>query len=199
MPSFGDDDDDRDIAGSADGSSDNDMDDTMRDADDADAEGDADPESPSNSSQASEGFNDAGTSSNQQNPEVLLTSPSPPEPSSTDPLDSIWPRVRQEALEASTYDIVPTIAAPQSTSINAIAATADMRWVFSGGSDGYLRKYNWVDTVNSKLMLTVAQKHPFVDSVVKAGVLMHYWENWDVPGKCCVSLHDGETANIDCS
>lgn len=28
-------------------------------------------------------------------------------------------------------------------------------------------------------MLTVAQRHPFVDSVVKAGVLMTYWENMD--------------------
>ncbi len=54
-----------------------------------------------------------------------------------------------------------------------------MRWVFTGGSDGYIRKFNWVDSVNFKLALTVAQRHPFVDSVVKAGVLMTYWENWD--------------------
>jgi transcriptional activator SPT8 len=33
--------------------------------------------------------------------------------------------------------------------------------------------------MNSKLMLTVAQRHPFVDSVIKAGVLMTYWENMD--------------------
>lgn len=84
-----------------------------------------------------------------------------------------------EYLEAATYDIVPTIAAPQSTSINAVCATADMRWVFTGGSDGYIRKFNWIDSVNNKLALTVAQRHPFVDSVVKAGVLMTYWENWD--------------------
>jgi len=203
MPSFGEDDDDRDLPGlptimsrrtltnrltsiaSPDGSSDNDLDDTMRDADDAEAEGDAEPEpdSPSNSSQASESFNDRGAELTQQNPEVLLTSPSPPGSSGLDPSIPTWPSVRPEALTAATYDIVPTIAAPQSTSINAITATADMRWVFSGGTDGYLRKYNWVDTVNGKLMLTVAQKHPFVDSVVKAGVLMTYWENWDVPCK----------------
>ncbi|KIW20616.1 hypothetical protein PV08_01191 [Exophiala spinifera] len=88
-------------------------------------------------------------------------------------------KISPEYLDASTYDIVPTIAAPQSTSINAVCATGDMRWVFSGGSDGYIRKFNWVDTVNNKLALTVAQRHPFVDSVVKAGVLMSYWENWD--------------------
>jgi transcriptional activator SPT8 len=71
------------------------------------------------------------------------------------------------------------MAAPQSTSINAIAATPDMRWVFSGGSDGYVRMYNWVETANGKVPLTVAQKHPFVDSVMKAGSLTTYWENED--------------------
>lgn len=86
---------------------------------------------------------------------------------------------RPEVLTAVTYDIVPTIAAPQSTSINAICGTADSRWIFTGGSDGYIRQYNWVDSVNGKTLLTVAQRHPFVDSVVKAGVTMTYWENYD--------------------
>ncbi|KAL8795460.1 MAG: hypothetical protein Q9195_002049 [Heterodermia aff. obscurata] len=90
-----------------------------------------------------------------------------------------FPLVRAEALSASVYDIVPTIAAPHSTSINAVTATPDLRWVFTGGSDGYIRKFNWVETANGKSMLTVAQKHPFVDSVTKAGVLMSYWENED--------------------
>jgi transcriptional activator SPT8 len=90
--------------------------------------------------------------------------------------------VRQEALTAPVYDIVPTIAAPHSTSINAIHATPDMRWVFTGGADGYIRKFNWIDTANGKLALTVAQRHPFVDSVTKAGVLLSYWENEDNAG-----------------
>ncbi|KAI9882560.1 MAG: hypothetical protein M1823_005695 [Watsoniomyces obsoletus] len=95
------------------------------------------------------------------------TNPNPPE----------RPRIRPGAVTASVYDIVPTIAAPHSTSINAIAATPDLRWVFSGGADGYIRKFDWVETVNGKVMLTVAQRHPFVDSVTKAGVLLSYWEN----------------------
>jgi transcriptional activator SPT8 len=81
------------------------------------------------------------------------------------------------------YDIVPTIAAPHSTSINAVTATPDMRWVFTGGTDGYIRKFNWVDSANAKLMLTVAQRHPFVDSVTKAGVLTSYWENEESSSK----------------
>ncbi|KAL2812381.1 WD40-repeat-containing domain protein [Aspergillus granulosus] len=185
MASIVEDDDDRDLAGSPDGSSDNEMDDTLRDADegggdnepDMDADGDADDQdadSPSNASHASESAGGA----TQPNQDIKFT---PPVPNNiTSDLVSVFhPSVRAECLTASTYDIVPTTAAPHSTSINAITATADMRWVFSGGSDGYVRKFNWVDSMNSKLMLTVAQRHPFVDSVVKAGVLMTYWENMD--------------------
>lgn len=118
------------------------------------------------------------------NPTVLLTSPSPARtPSATIGLGIQPFRTRPEALTASVYEIVPTIAAPHSTSINSITATPDLRWVFSGGADGYIRKFNWIDTVNGKSMLTVAQRHPFVDSVTKAGVLMSYWENEDSQSK----------------
>ena len=185
--------------GSQDGSSDNEIDDTMRDVDendgdnnddndndndndneqdgDADQDQDQDPDSPSNASQTSEG---AGLSS-QQNPDTTnMTSPGNGDNSTTLDSFSIYhPSVRAECLTAKTYDIVPTTAAPHSTSINAVTATADMRWVFTGGSDGFTRKFNWAESINSKLMLTVAQRHPFVDSVVKAGVLMTYWENMD--------------------
>lgn len=87
--------------------------------------------------------------------------------------------IRPEMLTAPVYDIIPTIAAPHATSINAATATPDLRWVFSGGADGYIRKFNWAETATGKSMLTVAQKHPFVDSVVKAGVLISYWDNED--------------------
>ena len=122
----------------------------------------------------------------QPRPAVTLTSPSP-QPSAAERMaGSAFPSVRPEALSASVYDIVPTIAAPHSTSINTITATPDLRLVFSGGSDGYIRKFNWPDTVNGKLMLTVAQRHPFVDSVTKAGVLASYWENEEPNGKSIV-------------
>lgn len=111
-------------------------------------------------------------------PTVFLTSPSPQRAVAPPERPVIqYPSVLPTALRAAVYDIVPTIAAPQGTSINTITATPDLRWVFSGGTDGYIRKFNWVDTVNSKVMLTVAQRHPFVDSVTKAGVLASYWEN----------------------
>ncbi|KAL2136467.1 hypothetical protein VTI74DRAFT_3486 [Chaetomium olivicolor] len=91
---------------------------------------------------------------------------------------SKWrPVLRQEYIDAPLYDIVPTMAAPQATSINAMAITPDLRYWMTGGSDGYIRKYDGMGTINGKQQLTVAQRHPFVDSVVKAGVLMSYWEN----------------------
>lgn len=122
------------------------------------------------------------------NPTVLLTSPSPTQTSSSTGFPTIEiPRIRPEVLTAPVYDIVPTIAAPHSTSINSITATPDLRWVFSGGADGYIRKFNWVETANGKAMLTVAQRHPFVDSVTKAGVLMSYWENED--SNCSICFH----------
>ncbi|KAJ4385996.1 Transcription factor spt8 [Gnomoniopsis smithogilvyi] len=89
------------------------------------------------------------------------------------------PTVRPEALSARLYDIVPTMAAPQATSINALAITPDLRYWMTGGSDGYVRKYDGPGTINGKQLLTVAQRHPFVDSVVKAGILMSYWENFE--------------------
>ncbi|KFY40136.1 hypothetical protein V495_05592 [Pseudogymnoascus sp. VKM F-4514 (FW-929)] len=100
-----------------------------------------------------------------------------PRQTSIPPLPNLRPSIRPEALMASLYDIVPTMAAPQATSINAITATPDMRYWFSGGSDCYVRKYDGAATVNGKTLLTVAQRHPFVDTVTKAGVLMSYWEN----------------------
>ena len=77
------------------------------------------------------------------------------------------PPLQPNADTCSSYDIVPVLAAPHATSVNAITATTDMRWVFTGGSDGYIRKFDHFASMNGKVPLTVAQKHPFVDSVTK--------------------------------
>ena len=175
---------DEDEGADDDDDGDNDDDDAEGDNDDDD---DQDPDQDGEGEGEGEGDNDdeqdergstRGPSDAKANPRVTRTSPSP-QAAATGVLGQLpfWPSVRQEALSAAVYDMMPTIAAPHSTSINAITATPDMRWVFSGGADGYIRKFNWVDTANGKLALTVAQRHPFVDSVTKAGVLLSYWEN----------------------
>lgn len=133
------------------------------------------------------GTNGAGPTSHPRGPNIVRTSASPGQGSSSAQSPRVRFEVRPEALSASLYDIVPTMAAPQSTSINAVTATPDMRYWFTGGSDCYVRKYDGVATVNGKTLLTVAQRHPFVDSVVKAGVLMSYWDNEEpvskIPGE----------------
>ena len=121
-------------------------------------------------------INGAGPTSH-PHPTLTRTSASPQEGSVPPKSPRIRLEVRPEALSASIYDIVPTMAAPQSTSINAVTATPDFRYWFTGGSDCYIRKYDGAASVNGKTLLTVAQRHPFVDSVVKAGVLLSYWDN----------------------
>ncbi|KAI0394544.1 WD40 repeat-like protein [Xylariaceae sp. FL0594] len=109
-----------------------------------------------------------------QSPETTSRKSASP---SDQPTPKWRPHIRPEVLTAKTYDIVPTMAAPMATSINAMAITPDLRYWMTGGSDGYIRKYDGPATINGKTLLTVAQRHPFVDSVTKAGVLMSYWEN----------------------
>ncbi|KIW27695.1 uncharacterized protein PV07_07413 [Cladophialophora immunda] len=176
----GDGDVDQDVDGDGDGDADLDGDaDGDGDAEaEAEAEGDGDGDEDEDAESQSE-QSDNEDASGEQNATQEGTQPASSTQVDSSRAAAAESNISPEYLEASTYDIVPTIAAPHSTSINAVTTTADMRWVFTGGSDGYIRKFNWVDSVNFKLALTVAQRHPFVDSVVKAGVLMTYWENWD--------------------
>ncbi|KAF2104556.1 WD40 repeat-like protein [Rhizodiscina lignyota] len=157
-----------------DGDNDDDEGENDNDEDDDQEDGESQPHSPSRSRRTSRPPPSSSL------PNGTLSNGEASGTAASGPIVASWrPQVRPEALTAPVYDIVPTIAAPQGTSINTVTATPDMRWVFSGGSDGYIRKFNWPDTANGKLMLTVAQRHPFVDSVTKAGVLMSYWENED--------------------
>ncbi|EPX75133.1 SAGA complex subunit Spt8 [Schizosaccharomyces octosporus yFS286] len=86
-------------------------------------------------------------------------------------------RLKERAIKADFYDIVPTLAIPMATSVNSFAFTSDMKWLFTGGEDGYIRKYDFFPSINGDLSLTVAQRHPFVDTVTKAGILLNYWGN----------------------
>lgn len=185
------------LAAPADGdnSSENEMDTAMDDVDegDGDGEGDGEGEGESDDEDSEDDDQDDAESPSalraQNRPQQPQQQPQQPpqqqpeRPAEQKSVSPFRPTLRPEAITASTYDIVPTVAAPHSTSINAICAPPNMKYVFSGGSDGYIRKFNWPDTVNGKLMLTVAQRHPFVDSVTKAGVLLSYWDNEESSGK----------------
>ncbi|KAJ9131745.1 Transcription factor protein [Pleurostoma richardsiae] len=182
------DDDDRD----SNASSDNEQDEVMEEVDDVEPEPEPEPE-PENEPEEDENdeedaeeeepdqeepFRDASGVDGKPTTGGSAATRSVSTPPRHDGPASGWrPTVRPEAVTAKLYDIVPTMAAPQSTSINGIAITPDLRYWMTGGSDGYIRKYDGAATINGKQLLTVAQRHPFVDSVVKAGVLMSYWEN----------------------
>lgn len=170
-------------------SSDNDQDELLEDADDAqdDVDEDADAQGEDDEDENNEEDEQEDNGEQPSQTDASMTDQggptSHPRDPSIPPLPSLHPSMRKEALTAALYDIVPTMAAPQATSINALACTPDMRYWFTGGSDGYIRKYDGAATINGKTLLTVAQRHPFVDTVTKAGVLMSYWENDEPPAK----------------
>ncbi|CAG8529239.1 7308_t:CDS:10 [Diversispora eburnea] len=82
------------------------------------------------------------------------------------------------ADECKSYDIVPYVAAIHSCHIHSLDATRNMRWVFTGGEDGFIRKYDFFASISGKTLLTQNQKHAQVES---AGVISSYWENEEIP------------------
>ncbi|QLL31790.1 hypothetical protein HG536_0B06580 [Torulaspora globosa] len=78
---------------------------------------------------------------------------------------------------ASTYNIYPTAAIPIQTDVNAVAMSKGLKYLFLGGSDGYIRKYDFLNTMDGKLSLTILQKHSLAESIQNAGILVSYWEN----------------------
>ncbi|KAJ2836862.1 Transcription factor spt8 [Coemansia erecta] len=91
------------------------------------------------------------------------------------------PRPRNMATNSCrTYDILPTMAFLNQYQIHAATSVSNMRWVFTGGEDGYIKKWDFYATVNNKQPLTLGQRHSHVDSVAKGGVMASYWEHNDV-------------------
>ncbi|CAG8442037.1 11505_t:CDS:10 [Scutellospora calospora] len=96
---------------------------------------------------------------------------------------SIMPnrKLQPFADDCKTYDIIPLVAAIQACHIHSLDVTKNMRWVFTGGEDGFIRKYDFFSSMRGKTLLTQNQKHTQVESVQKAGVILSYWENEEIP------------------
>ncbi|KAJ2438699.1 Transcription factor spt8 [Coemansia sp. RSA 2424] len=94
------------------------------------------------------------------------------------------PRAQEEvaagAQSCSTFDVTPTMALVNPWQIYAVTATPNMRWLFTGGEDGYIKKWDFNATVNGKQLLTLGQRHSMVDTIAKAGVTASYWDHMDV-------------------
>lgn len=81
---------------------------------------------------------------------------------------SILPPSRKSFVDdCKTYDIVPLVAAIHACHIHSLDATKNMRWVFTGGEDGFIRKYDFFSSMCGKTLLTQNQKHTQVESVQK--------------------------------
>lgn len=59
------------------------------------------------------------------------------------------------------------VAAIHACHIHSLDATKNMRWVFTGGEDGFIRKYDFFASISGKTLLTQNQKHAQVESVQK--------------------------------
>ncbi|CCH62276.1 hypothetical protein TBLA_0G03390 [Henningerozyma blattae CBS 6284] len=83
---------------------------------------------------------------------------------------------------ADGYNIYPTAAIPIQTHVNALAMSKGLQYLFLGGEDGYIRKFDFRNTMDGKHSLTVLQKHSLTESIQYAGINLSYWEN-EVPQK----------------
>lgn len=81
---------------------------------------------------------------------------------------------------ANAYNVTPTATCPHAAHVHSMAMSGDGSILLTGGSDGYVRKYDVYATMNGKNMLTQAAKSAYVDSVTKAGVMQRYWPNEEI-------------------
>ncbi|GAV54817.1 hypothetical protein ZYGR_0AS01400 [Zygosaccharomyces rouxii] len=99
-----------------------------------------------------------------------------------DKLYNYYTQMLRSAKISDTYNIYPTAAIPIQTDVNALAMSKGLKYLFLGGSDGFIRKYDFLNTMDGKLALTILQKHSLAESIQNAGILVSYWEN-EIPQK----------------
>lgn len=102
--------------------------------------------------------------------------------SDSNDVHNYYTQMLHSAKIASSYRIYPTAAIPIQTEVNTMAMSKGLQYLFLGGSDGFIRKYDFLNTMDGKLSLTILQKHSLAESIQNAGILMSYWEN-EVPQK----------------
>ncbi|KAH3676174.1 hypothetical protein WICMUC_002196 [Wickerhamomyces mucosus] len=97
-------------------------------------------------------------------------------------LSNFYNNLNIKSKLAESYNITPTALIPYSSQIYTLALSGDSKYLYTGGDDGYIRKYDFFASVDGVLQLTAAQKHSMIDSVTSGGVLSGYWEN-EIPVK----------------
>ncbi|GAC75808.1 hypothetical protein PANT_18d00077 [Moesziomyces antarcticus T-34] len=79
------------------------------------------------------------------------------------------------------YQIEPMAAAPHSSHVHAMALSLDGQTLLTGGSDGFVRKYDVHATMNGKTMLTQNVRHGFVEGITRGGTLSAFWPHEEHP------------------
>ncbi|GME95045.1 unnamed protein product [[Candida] boidinii] len=82
-----------------------------------------------------------------------------------------------KAKHCNIIDIVPFVAIPYASPVHSIELTKGPKILFTGGEDGFIRKFDFVGSIEGKAPLTLAQRHQLVDSIANGGILLSYWEN----------------------
>ncbi|CCD24301.1 SAGA complex subunit SPT8 NDAI_0C06420 [Naumovozyma dairenensis CBS 421] len=121
------------------------------------------------------------SSSTSMEPENKLTSPND-NMTMNDKIYNYYTQMRQSSKIVDSYVIYPTAATPIQTDVNALTVSKGLKYLFLGGNDGYIRKYDLLNTLEGKLSLTILQKHALTESIQNAGILQNYWEN-EIPQK----------------
>lgn len=93
------------------------------------------------------------------------------------PHDNLTKSLYEKASSASGFDIVPYVAIPYGSLIHSMLFSSGPKWLFTGGEDGFIRKYDFASSIEGALQLTVLQKHSLVDTMSLLGVISSYWEN----------------------
>ena len=102
--------------------------------------------------------------------------------SKLDNLHNYYTQMLRSAKIADSYNVYPTAAIPIQTDVNTLAMSKGLKYLFLGGSDGFIRKYDFLNTMDGKLALTILQKHSLAESIQNAGIMLSYWEN-EIPQK----------------
>ncbi|SCU77353.1 LAFA_0A01310g1_1 [Lachancea sp. 'fantastica'] len=152
--------------------------------DDDDDDGDDDEDQEQNEARRKNDNNDI-TSSAEARPNLGVSvethQPSIRKPTSAfDKIHEYYIQLYNSAKLADVYSIYPTAAIPIQTHVHSIAMSKGLKYLFLGGEDGFIRKYDFLNTIEGKLSLTILQKHSLVESISNAGILLSYWEN-EVP------------------
>ncbi|KAJ3340416.1 Transcription factor spt8 [Gonapodya sp. JEL0774] len=86
-----------------------------------------------------------------------------------DPMDAVI------SHDCKSYEFYPQVAAIHPTDVHSVAATQNMRWLFTASHDGEIRMFDFFASMNGRNPLPQNQRSGFSDPVTKAGVL---WSSW---------------------